>query len=118
MSVLVRDGGVPALSATATVLCSVRDENDHSPEMIIPGHDIEVLDDQAPGLIYTVLASDLDAGNNGAVWYRIVGKCYLYLMPSPRLHPGIWINSVNTCFVASVLLFFVFFKKRVLFFPL
>uniref|UniRef100_A0A8D1G266 Cadherin domain-containing protein n=1 Tax=Sus scrofa TaxID=9823 RepID=A0A8D1G266_PIG len=70
--VLVRDGGVPALSATATVLCSVRDENDHSPEMIIPGHDIEVLENQEPGLIYTVLASDLDAGDNGAVWYRIV----------------------------------------------
>uniref|UniRef100_A0A8C3WY49 Dachsous cadherin-related 2 n=1 Tax=Catagonus wagneri TaxID=51154 RepID=A0A8C3WY49_9CETA len=70
--VLVRDGGVPALSATATVLVSVGDENDHSPEVIVPGRDIEVPENREPGLVYTVLAYDLDAGDNGAVRYRIV----------------------------------------------
>uniref|UniRef100_A0A7N5K652 Dachsous cadherin-related 2 n=1 Tax=Ailuropoda melanoleuca TaxID=9646 RepID=A0A7N5K652_AILME len=72
LRVLVRDGGVPSLSSTATILCTVEDENDHAPEIIVPGHDIEVLENQEPGVVYTVLASDMDAGNNGAVRYRVI----------------------------------------------
>lgn len=75
-SVLVRDGGVPSLSGTATILCTVEDENDHAPEIIVPGHDIEVLENQGPGVVYTVLASDMDAGNNGAVRYRVIGEYF------------------------------------------
>lgn len=78
MSVLVRDGGVPSLSGTTTILCTVEDENDHVPEIIVPIHDIEVLENQEPGVVYTVLASDMDAGNNGAVQYHIIGKYRLY----------------------------------------
>lgn len=86
LSVLVRDGGAPALSGTTTILCTVGDENDHAPEIIVPRHDIEVLENQEPGLVYTVLASDMDAGNNGAVRYHIIGKYYLYLNnPLPRI---------------------------------
>lgn len=76
--VLVRDGGVPSLSGTTTVLCTVEDENDHAPQIIVPGHDIEVLENQESGVVYTVLASDMDAGNNGAVRYHIIGKYFLY----------------------------------------
>nr|XP_030734148.2 protocadherin-23 [Globicephala melas] len=72
LRVLVRDGGAPALSGTTTILCTVGDENDHAPEIIVPRHDIEVLENQEPGLVYTVLASDMDAGNNGAVRYHII----------------------------------------------
>ncbi|XP_059779938.1 protocadherin-23 [Balaenoptera ricei] len=72
LQVLVRDGGAPALSGTTTILCTVGDENDHAPEIIVPRHDIEVLENQEPGLVYTVLASDMDAGNNGAVRYHII----------------------------------------------
>ncbi|XP_037353660.2 protocadherin-23 [Talpa occidentalis] len=71
--VLVRDGGVPPLSGTTTVLCSVEDENDHTPEIALPSHDIEVLENQEPGVVYTVLASDKDAGSNGVVECHIIG---------------------------------------------
>nr|XP_019588825.1 PREDICTED: protocadherin-23 [Rhinolophus sinicus] len=72
LRVLVRDGGVPSLSGTTTILCTVEDENDHVPEIIVPIHDIEILENQEPGVVYTVLASDMDAGNNGAVQYHII----------------------------------------------
>lgn len=72
--VLARDGGVPSLSGTATIICTIEDENDHSPELIVLSHDIEVLENQDPGVVYTALAFDMDAGNNGAVTYRIAGE--------------------------------------------
>ncbi|XP_078301800.1 protocadherin-23 [Panthera onca] len=72
LRVLVRDGGVPSLSGTTTILCTVEDENDHAPEIIIPSYSIEVLENQEPGVAYTILASDMDAGDNGAVRYHII----------------------------------------------
>ncbi|KAM8765246.1 protocadherin-23 isoform 2-T2 [Rhynchonycteris naso] len=72
LRVLVRDGGVPSLSGTTTILCTVEDENDHAPKIIVPTRDIEVLENQEPGVVYTVLAFDMDTGNNGAVKYNII----------------------------------------------
>ncbi|XP_053453810.1 protocadherin-23 [Nycticebus coucang] len=71
LRVLVRDGGVPSLSSTTTILCIVEDENDHAPEFIVPSHDIEILENQEPEVVYAVLASDMDAGNNKAIKYYI-----------------------------------------------
>ncbi|XP_076995860.1 protocadherin-23 [Tamandua tetradactyla] len=71
LRVLVRDGGAPSLSSTATLLCTVEDENDHAPEFIVPSHDTEVPENQEPEVVYTILASDMDAGKNGAVQYQI-----------------------------------------------
>ncbi|KAK2116364.1 Protocadherin-23 [Saguinus oedipus] len=73
LRVLVRDGGVPSLSGTTTILCTVEDENDHAPEFIVFSYDIEVLENQEPEVVYTVLASDMDAGSNRAVEYHIIG---------------------------------------------
>uniref|UniRef100_A0A2K5E9T8 Dachsous cadherin-related 2 n=1 Tax=Aotus nancymaae TaxID=37293 RepID=A0A2K5E9T8_AOTNA len=72
LRVRVRDGGVPSLSGTTTILCTVEDENDHAPEFIVFSYDIEVLENQEPEVVYTVLASDMDAGNNRAVEYHII----------------------------------------------
>ncbi|KFO31684.1 Protocadherin-23 [Fukomys damarensis] len=72
LQVLVRDGGVPSLSCTTTILCTVEDENDHAPEFLGTNQYIEVLENQEPKVVYTVLASDRDAGNNGAVRYHII----------------------------------------------
>lgn len=74
MTVLVRDGGVPSLSSTAAIVCTIEDENDHTPELIALHHDIEIPENQEPEVVYTVLAFDLDAGNNGAVTYHITGE--------------------------------------------
>nr|XP_051675918.1 protocadherin-23 isoform X1 [Oryctolagus cuniculus] len=73
LRVLARDGGVPSLSGTTTVLCTIEDVNDHAPEFIVPSHAIEIPENREPGVVYTVLASDMDAGNNGAVTYHIIG---------------------------------------------
>ncbi|XP_060034907.1 protocadherin-23 [Erinaceus europaeus] len=73
LRVLVRDGGNPSLSCTATILCSIEDENDHTPEVIVPSHDIVVLENQEPEVVFTVLASDMDAGKNGVLKYQIIG---------------------------------------------
>ncbi|XP_057583647.1 protocadherin-23 isoform X1 [Hippopotamus amphibius kiboko] len=72
IQVLVSDGGAPALSGTTTIVCTVGDENDHAPEIIVPRRDLELLENQEPGFVYTVLASDMDAGNNGVVRYHII----------------------------------------------
>ncbi|XP_075806754.1 protocadherin-23 [Microtus pennsylvanicus] len=73
LRVLVQDSGVPPLSSTATIICTVEDENDHAPELTVLSQDIEVLENQDPGVVYTVLAFDMDAGSNGAVTYRLAG---------------------------------------------
>ncbi|XP_058522724.1 protocadherin-23 [Ochotona princeps] len=73
LRVLVRDGGVPSLSGTTTVLCIIEDVNDHAPEFITASHDIEIPENREPEIISTVWASDRDAGNNGAVTYHIIG---------------------------------------------
>lgn len=71
----MRDGGLPSLSSTATIICTIEDENDHAPELIFLSHEIEILENQDPGVVYTVLAFDVDAGSNGAVTYHIAGEC-------------------------------------------
>ncbi|XP_074087674.1 protocadherin-23 [Macrotis lagotis] len=73
LRVLVKDQGVPPLSSTVTILCSVEDENDHAPKFIIPNPEIRVPENKEPGVIYTILAMDMDSGNNGAVRYHIIG---------------------------------------------
>lgn len=72
----MQDSGVPPLSSTATIICTVEDENDHAPELAVLSHDIEVLENQDPGVVYTVLAFDTDAGDNGVVTYRIAGESH------------------------------------------
>uniref|UniRef100_A0A8C5LC81 Dachsous cadherin related 2 n=1 Tax=Jaculus jaculus TaxID=51337 RepID=A0A8C5LC81_JACJA len=72
LRVLVRDAGVPSLSSTTTILCTVEDENDHPPVPVAPSHAIEVLENREPEVVYTVWAFDMDAGNNGVVTYHIV----------------------------------------------
>ncbi|XP_068961687.1 protocadherin-23 [Petaurus breviceps papuanus] len=73
LRVLAKDQGVPPLSSTVTILCRVKDENDHAPKFIIPNPEIQVPENQEPGVIYTILTMDMDTGNNGAVRYHIIG---------------------------------------------
>ncbi|KAM9678558.1 LOW QUALITY PROTEIN: protocadherin-23 [Trichechus inunguis] len=71
LRVLVRDGGIPSLSSTTMILCTVEDERAHAPEFIVSWRDTGP-ENREPEVIYTVLASDMDAGNNGAVKYYII----------------------------------------------
>ncbi|XP_043918358.1 protocadherin-23 [Protopterus annectens] len=67
LKVMVKDGGFPALSSTATVTCSILDENDNAPEFILPIHQLQLQENQEPGIVYTVQAIDKDTAENGTV---------------------------------------------------
>ncbi|XP_054681599.1 protocadherin-23 isoform X2 [Grus americana] len=73
IKVLVRDSGKPSLSSTVTVICKVLDENDHSPTFLLPTSEIHIPENQQPSVIYVPWAVDMDAGNNGALRYKIIG---------------------------------------------
>ncbi|OXB52904.1 hypothetical protein ASZ78_013298 [Callipepla squamata] len=73
IKVLVRDGGTPSLSSTATVICKVLDENDNSPKFFFPVFEIHIPENQQHSVVYIARAADMDAGNNGALRYKISG---------------------------------------------
>uniref|UniRef100_A0A8C3B786 Cadherin domain-containing protein n=1 Tax=Cairina moschata TaxID=8855 RepID=A0A8C3B786_CAIMO len=73
IKVLVRDGGTPSLSSTVTVICKVLDENDCSPKFLFPVSEIHIPENQQPSVVYVAGAVDMDAGNNGALRYHIIG---------------------------------------------
>lgn len=72
--VLVTDGGTPSFSSSTTIICTVLDENDNTPELSLPEAEIHVPENQAPGIIHNVLATDKDTGNNGRVHFQIIGN--------------------------------------------
>ncbi|KAH0535376.1 hypothetical protein KQX54_016078 [Cotesia glomerata] len=67
------DGGLPALSTTVTVYCNVVDLNDNAP-IFEPGpHGADVLENTTTGTaVLSVVAQDLDSGDNGRVVYDII----------------------------------------------
>ncbi|XP_069711082.1 protocadherin-23 [Phaenicophaeus curvirostris] len=71
--VLVRDSGTPSLSSSVTVICKVLDGNDHSPTFLLPASEICIPENQQPSVVYITRAVDMDAGNNGALRYKIIG---------------------------------------------
>uniref|UniRef100_A0A8C9NCX9 Cadherin domain-containing protein n=1 Tax=Serinus canaria TaxID=9135 RepID=A0A8C9NCX9_SERCA len=73
IKVLVRDSGTPSLSSTVTVICTVLDENDHSPTFLLPPSEIFIPENQQLSVVYIIRAVDMDAGNNGALRYKITG---------------------------------------------
>ncbi|XP_072352111.1 protocadherin-23 [Scyliorhinus torazame] len=73
IKVLVRDSGTPSLSDTTTIMLTILDENDHRPEFMPPLHELHISENMEPGIIYTVVAFDIDAGDNGLVRYKIIG---------------------------------------------
>ncbi|XP_071288820.1 protocadherin-23 [Agelaius tricolor] len=73
IKVLVRDSGTPSLSSTVTVICTVLDENDHSPTFLLPPSEIFIPENQQLSVVYIIQAVDMDAGNNGALRYKITG---------------------------------------------
>lgn len=67
------DGGAPALSSTVTVYCNVVDFNDNSPIFENTPHVADVLENVTVGSsVLSVMAQDLDSGNNGKVRYSIL----------------------------------------------
>ncbi|XP_042145867.1 fat-like cadherin-related tumor suppressor homolog isoform X2 [Ixodes scapularis] len=73
LTVLARDGGLPALSNQASVNVSVTDYNDCPPMFGLPVYNAVVREDARVGdRIIQVIASDADSAANAALQYAIV----------------------------------------------
>ncbi|MGH0145545.1 UNVERIFIED_CONTAM: hypothetical protein FKN15_022852 [Acipenser sinensis] len=93
-SFLARDSGLPALSSTATVLCTVLDHNDNTPDFILRTFEIKIPENQDPGIIYTALGSDEDARENGIIEYKLV-----------EAFTGMQLNSLTISLTISFVVF-------------
>ncbi|XP_006866293.1 PREDICTED: protocadherin alpha-2 [Chrysochloris asiatica] len=75
MVVTARDGGLPSLTATASVLVEVADVNDNAPAFPQPEYTVFVKENNPPGShIFTVSARDADAQENALVSYSLVER--------------------------------------------
>uniref|UniRef100_A0A8C0CBJ9 Protocadherin alpha subfamily C, 2 n=1 Tax=Balaenoptera musculus TaxID=9771 RepID=A0A8C0CBJ9_BALMU len=73
--VTARDGGLPSLSATASVSVEVADVNDNAPAFAQPEYTVLVKENNPPGChIFTVSARDADAQENALVSYSLVER--------------------------------------------
>jgi protocadherin Fat 1/2/3 len=71
--VLAEDSGVRKLSTTATIVITLSDVNDNFPQFVPKTQTIRVREDLPVGAVITTLvASDIDDGDNGKVTYRLV----------------------------------------------
>uniref|UniRef100_A0A8C9XCR9 Protocadherin-16 n=1 Tax=Sander lucioperca TaxID=283035 RepID=A0A8C9XCR9_SANLU len=71
-----RDSSTRPLSSTATVLCTVLDDNDNPPEFMQSSFQISLPENLPPGVVHTAQASDPDHGENGTIHYSILGEDY------------------------------------------
>ncbi|XP_017011514.2 protein dachsous [Drosophila takahashii] len=72
LTVIARDGGVPPLSSSATVLVTIHDVNDNEPIFDQSFYNVSVAENEAVGrCILKVSASDPDCGVNAMVNYTL-----------------------------------------------
>lgn len=76
LRVQARDSSTRPLSGTATVVCTVLDDNDNPPEFMQSSFQISLPENLPPGVVHTVQASDPDHGENGTIHYSIQGEDY------------------------------------------
>uniref|UniRef100_A0A6I8NC15 Cadherin domain-containing protein n=1 Tax=Ornithorhynchus anatinus TaxID=9258 RepID=A0A6I8NC15_ORNAN len=75
LRVTARDGGDPALEATASVSVAIADVNDNAPAFAQPVYTVLVKENNPPGShIFTVSARDPDAQENALVSYSLVDR--------------------------------------------
>ncbi|XP_006891251.1 PREDICTED: cadherin-87A-like [Elephantulus edwardii] len=78
--VTARDGGAPALSASASVSVEVADVNDNAPTFAQPEYTVFVKENNPPGChIFTVSAQDADAQENALVSYSLVERRVVFI---------------------------------------
>uniref|UniRef100_A0A8C8SDR6 Protocadherin-16 n=1 Tax=Pelusios castaneus TaxID=367368 RepID=A0A8C8SDR6_9SAUR len=72
LAVYARDGGLPPNLARVMVRISVGDENDHAPRFESESCSLEVPENQSRVALYTLRATDPDAGENGRLEYHVM----------------------------------------------
>ena len=78
--VLARDSGSPSLTGNATVRVNVIDVNDNPPVFVHSTPQVEAPENEPGYVVTTVLASDADAGSNGAVSYQLLNHNETFLI--------------------------------------
>lgn len=77
IKVVAQDGGIPALTSTASIYLRVNDRNDNIPQFRPDLYYISVLETDPSGIpIVQVSAVDLDSGLFGRVRYSFTGSSY------------------------------------------
>lgn len=76
-AVYVKDGGIPPNYAKATVRIKVLDVNDNVPVFGRLYYTIEVPENLEALPLFTVRATDPDAGESGEINYKITGEIML-----------------------------------------
>jgi hypothetical protein len=72
LEVIAVDGGIPPLSAQATVIVAVQDDNDNPPVFTEGEVNVDLTENSPPSTTVAILrADDADAGANGEVQYSI-----------------------------------------------
>ncbi|KAJ8342522.1 hypothetical protein SKAU_G00324500 [Synaphobranchus kaupii] len=71
VTVYAKDGGLPPNFSKATVRIEILDENDNAPVFSRSLHSLEVPENLEPVALFTLRATDQDAGDSGEVEYRI-----------------------------------------------
>ncbi|XP_077579230.1 protocadherin-16-like [Stigmatopora nigra] len=71
LTVYAKDGGLPPNYSKATVRIRVSDENDNAPVFGRRHYGLEVPENSEPRLLFTLRATDGDAGDAGKIFYEI-----------------------------------------------
>uniref|UniRef100_A0A8C9W0L6 Protocadherin-8 n=1 Tax=Scleropages formosus TaxID=113540 RepID=A0A8C9W0L6_SCLFO len=72
LTVVAEDLGSPPFKTITQYTIRLSDENDNAPVFSKPVYEVSVVENNAPGAyVTTVVARDLDLGNNGKVIYRL-----------------------------------------------
>ena len=88
LSVVCRDNGTPSLASFSTVAISVQSENEYVPSFSQSAYSVDVSENATIGSsIWTVSASDNDAGVHGDVFYSIQTSDSLPFVVNP--HTGV-----------------------------
>lgn len=74
LAVSAKDGGLPPNYAKATVRIKVTDVNDNPPVFGRLYYSIEVPENLEALPLFTLRATDQDAGDNGRINYKITGE--------------------------------------------
>lgn len=78
LSVYAKDGGLPPNYAKATVRIKVLDVNDNTPVFGRLYYSIEVPENLEASPLFTLRATDPDAGDSGGISYRISGENWFW----------------------------------------
>lgn len=89
LAVSAKDGGLPPNYAKATVRIKVTDVNDNAPVFGRLYYSIEVPENLEALPLFTLRATDQDAGDNGRINYKITGENFF------------WFNVLNDQYIVS-----------------